>query len=173
MDAVLGVVFLGLSRRMAKHASESLTSPRRIEAVNKQRQAVELRKAGASFAMIAEQLGYASVSGAFKAVQTALRKTLQAPADEVRNLELERLDTLLLALWPQARQGNQGAIDRVLRIMERRAKLLGLDAPTKVAPTDPAGERMWQPFTADDFARAVADAVRFEQEKLSGHGGEQ
>jgi len=112
-------------------AGESLLSPRRIEAAERQRQAVEMRKAGATFPMIAEKLGYASTGGAYKAVMTALKKTMQEPSDAVRNLELERLDALLLALWKQARDGNQGAVDRVLRIMERRAKLLGLDAPTK------------------------------------------
>ena len=33
------------------------------------------------------------------------------------------------------------AVDRALRIMERRAKLLGLDAPTKVAATNPNGDK--------------------------------
>lgn len=33
------------------------------------------------------------------------------------------------------------AIDRAVRIMERRAKLLGIDMPTKVAQTDPTGEK--------------------------------
>ena len=49
----------------------------------------------------------------------------------MRTLELERLDKLWFAMYRQATQGNQGAVDRCIRIMERRAKLLGLDAPTK------------------------------------------
>lgn len=125
-------------------AGESATSPRRIEAVERQRQAVELRKAGASFRQIAEQLGYSSAGGAYKAVMTALRKTLREPADEMRGLELDRLDMLTFALWSEAQQGNLGAIDRLLRVMERRAKLLGLDAPSKVAPTTPDGTMPWQ-----------------------------
>lgn len=32
------------------------------------------------------------------------------------------------------------AIDRLLKIQERRARLLGLDKPTKIAATDPTGE---------------------------------
>lgn len=64
---------------------------------------------------------------------SALRATLQEPADELRSLELERLDRLLLGVWSQAAKGNQGAVDRALKIMERRARLLGLDAPTKQA----------------------------------------
>lgn len=33
------------------------------------------------------------------------------------------------------------AIDRAIKVMERRARLLGLDAPTKVAPTNPDGDK--------------------------------
>ena len=36
------------------------------------------------------------------------------------------------------------AMDRILKIMERRAKLLGLDMPTKIAPTDPSGEKSFE-----------------------------
>lgn len=104
---------------------------RELNALERQRQALELRKAGVPYAKIAEQLQYKDRSSAFRSVQAALKKTLQEPADELRTLELERLDALMLALWPQARSGNQGAVDRVLRIMERRARLLGLDAPTR------------------------------------------
>jgi hypothetical protein len=46
---------------------------------------------------------------------------------------------MLLALWPQVLKGNQGAIDRALRVMERRAKLLGLDAPTRQEVTGAEG----------------------------------
>lgn len=102
-----------------------------IEKNDKHRQALELRKAGASYEVIADKLGYSHPSGAHKAVTSALQKTLREPADDLRNLELDRLDAIMLALWQPARQGNQGAVDRILRIMERRSKLLGLDAPAK------------------------------------------
>ena len=38
-----------------------------------------------------------------------------------------------LAIWPAALAGDLFAIDRVLKVMSRRAKLLGLDQPKKVA----------------------------------------
>lgn len=103
----------------------------RVNALDRQLKALELRKAGASYRAIAAQLGY-SLTGAYKAVDKALTATLSEAAEPLRTLELERLDAMQVALWPQARQGNQGAVDRILRIMERRAKLLGLDAPTQV-----------------------------------------
>lgn len=93
-------------------------------------QALELRKAGVSFQAIADALGYRSASGAFAAVKAALKTTLREPANELRELELARLDALLLPLWRRAQGGDDKAVDRCLRIMERRARLLGLDAPT-------------------------------------------
>ena len=126
---------------------ESKTSVRRLQAVERAKQALELRKGGASFPEIARALGYASPSGAYDAVMSALRKTLKEPAEEVRRLELARLDAMLLALWTQVKQGNQGAIDRALKVAERRAKLLGLDAPAKLAPTDPTGEKEYGELT--------------------------
>jgi polyphosphate kinase 2 (PPK2 family) len=119
--------------------TESKTSPRRLEAVEKQKQALELRKAGATYEAIAKKLEYANASGAEHAIKAALKATVQDGADAVRQLEVERLDAMLMGLWTTANKGNHGAVDRVLRIMERRARLLGLDAPTK---TEISGEAL-------------------------------
>ena len=109
--------------------AESTTSEKRLAGAENQRKALELRKAGFGFQAIADQLGYGGPSGAYQAVKAALKKTLQEPADEVRALELERLDQAWKAVYPQMLKGNFGAIDRGLRIMQRRAEYLGLDAP--------------------------------------------
>jgi len=95
---------------------------------DRQLKALELRKAGASYAMIAEQLGYRSPSGAHKAVAAALKATLKEPAEAVRELEVLRLDAALLAIWRRVQSGDEKAIDRLLAIMKRRADLLGLSA---------------------------------------------
>ncbi len=112
--------------------SESKTSERRLAAVEKQRLALELRKAGVSFPQIAAQLGYKSVSGAFDAVDSAIKRLLQEPAEEVRKLEVARLDHMLSAVWPSVQRGDERAVEMALKIMARRAKLLGLDAPKAV-----------------------------------------
>ena len=52
--------------------------------------------------------------------------------EAVRQLELNRLDQMLFTLYPQILQGDQGAINTALRIEERRASLLGLDAPKQI-----------------------------------------
>lgn len=111
----------GASRRRQK------TDRRAIATVEKQRQVLELRKAGADYETIAKKVGYANRSAAYKACQSALERVTKEPAEEVLALELGRLDGMLLGLWPNARIGHLGAIDRVLRIMERRSKYLGLD----------------------------------------------
>ena len=110
-------------------------SPRRARATERRLIALELRKAGATYQKIAEHLGVPLTTAAYY-VTSAMRALVAEPARELRDLEVARLDDMLLSVWPQVRQGNLGAIDRVLRIMERRAKLLGLDAPTRVNVTD-------------------------------------
>jgi len=63
-------------------------------------------------------------------------------AQEVRTLELDRLDTMQAALWGKVIAGNEGAVDRVLRIMQRRADLLGIDAAKAVTVAGPGGEAL-------------------------------
>ena len=117
-------------------------------------QAARLRADGCTYQQIADQLGFSHRDLARRSVARALAATVREPADELRHLELIRLD----ALWVEATKvmtaehltvshgkvvevdgvplKDDGpvlsAIDRLLKIMERRAKLVGLDAPAKV-----------------------------------------
>lgn len=102
--------------------------PKSLPRTMRARVAFELRQAGASYELIAEKLGYASAETASKAVHNSLKK-LYKPDDvqEVVTLELQRLDALQLIAWRRAKEGDLQAIDRILKIMERRAKYLGLD----------------------------------------------
>ena len=130
---------------------------RNVAATERRRQAVALRKQGLSYQAIANELGMAKSS-----VHSAIGKAMQAfekeIADEVilmATLELDRLDCLQAALWDKAMAGHLGSVGKVLKIMERRAKLLGLDAPAKVAPT-----------SADDH-RPYSDSEAMSQEERS------
>src|SRR5664280_3101378 len=97
-----------------------------------ERKALELRRAGGTYEAIAERLGYQTRNGAHRAVARALARNPAADAAGVRELETERLDRLLVAVWPVAMKGDAKAVDQVLKIAERRARLLGLDVPTTV-----------------------------------------
>lgn len=110
--------------------ARSKNAPSKARGQETKYRAVELRKAGATYQQIGDQLGITKQS-AHEAVTAAMRETAQATAEtaaDVIQLELARLDQMLTGLWGQARQGVPVAVDRVLRIMERRARLLGLDA---------------------------------------------
>ena len=110
-------------------------SQRRIEAKERALKALELRKKGVRYEQIAQQLGYSNRGNAHKAVMKELdllAKECLEEASKVRDLELQRLDALYLVAYAEVEEGNVPAIDRCLRIMERRAKLLGLDAAEKV-----------------------------------------
>jgi hypothetical protein len=61
-----------------------------------------------------------------------MTRTLKQPTDELREIELDRLDRLQRGIWERAKDGDIRAIDAVLRIIDRRARLLGLDAPQKI-----------------------------------------
>lgn len=110
---------------------ESKHSERRIESVELAAQALEYRKMGVSYSQIAEKLGYKSPQSAWNAVESALKRTLQEGADEVRRLELARLDAMFFAVYSNATRGDLMAINSAINIMNRRAKLLGIDAPVQ------------------------------------------
>lgn len=117
-------------------------------------EACRLRARSLSYKEIARQLGFHDGVAARRAVERAMAQIVQEPAAEVLQLELMKLDE-----WEQAAREvlerqhvtvshgqvvyHDGrpvvddaavlqAIDRLLKVQERRAKLLGLDAPKRV-----------------------------------------
>ena len=132
-----------------------------IKAHDRMLHALELRKRGLSYRQIAAQTGYKSAQAAHKAVMTALQRTTQEPADEVRKLELERLDALLFGVWEAAINGDDKAVNNALRIMERRAKLLGLDAPVKNEVAGPnQGPVQVEARHEIDYSKFTTDQLR-------------
>ena len=112
------------------------TSPRFAVAVQKKAKALELRRAGYGFREIAAELDV-SVGRAHQYVTEAFedaRTQVAAHTDELRAQELSRLDGLMQRLYPLATASTPDllAVDRVIKCMERRARLLGLDAPMRV-----------------------------------------
>lgn len=82
---------------------------------------------GATYEVIAQQLGYAHRGKAYEDVAQWMAKVGRESARELLELELQRLDHMLMGLWNSARTGNEKAVTAALRIMERRARYLGLD----------------------------------------------
>lgn len=98
-------------------------------AMLRDQEALALRLQGLTFSTIAEKLGV-SVAAAQRMVQRGLRDA--APARAVQELRAEQaaqLDELIAALWPRMQAGSARHAEVILRALERKAKLFGLDAP--------------------------------------------
>ena len=105
---------------------------RTIEAYEKDQHALELRKEGHTYESISEQLGYSTPSASYKAVMRRLKEVDRPAVSMLRELEVQRLDAMLYAVWNDVLQGDAGAVSTALKISERRSRLLGLDAPHTV-----------------------------------------
>jgi len=132
------------------------------ELIDTEVRVLELRKTGMTWTRISELTGYADASGAYRAYIRALKRVVKEPAEQVRTLEIERLDYLWNSLMAKATDGDPQAIGVMLRIMERRSRLLGLDAPTKVQ----------QEVTTWEGGDSIDRAVRELAEALSASNGD-
>jgi transposase len=100
--------------------------------VQESRQCLDLRLTGLSYQQIADRMDI-STATAHRRVTDAIEATIFPAADQVRKQELMRLDQLYLRLLQQsAREGDIAKVaPHLLRVQERRSKLLGLDAPER------------------------------------------
>lgn len=113
---------------VASKAQQAFTADRRAKAIR-------LKIDGYTYTEIAEELGYSSRGSANSDIRRALEKHVieEGLAVEAwRELELARLDVLQKAIWPEAMKGSPRAIETALKILDRRAKLLGLDSAIKL-----------------------------------------
>lgn len=112
--------------------NERTAVPRVRTTLGTQRQALELRAAGATFREIGSALNI-DHTWARTLVIRALDEVTYEGADHMRRLEGQRLDRLQRAAWAKAIAGDLKAIAEVRRLMERRAALFGLDASHDLA----------------------------------------
>jgi DNA-binding CsgD family transcriptional regulator len=97
----------------------------------RERLAVELRVQGCTYDEIGARLGV-SRRMASRIVNRAIDRVLREPVSQLIDLESARLDALWQAMWPQAMAGSARHAEVCVRICERRARLLGLDQPSKL-----------------------------------------
>ncbi len=125
--------------------------------------AFRLRVAGKSYRAIADQLGV-SVHTAWDDVAAELNELRDQTHEDVtavREMEIERCDQLWTWLRPRLERGDPQAVASAIKVMDRRSKLLGLDASTKI---DLGGK-----LTLDT---TLTDAVRSELDRFAAlHAG--
>jgi hypothetical protein len=112
---------------MAKSRPSRITP----EILEREAEVLKLRRGGLTFDMIAERVGYKDPSGAHQAYVRACKRIIYSEVEELRKVEADRLDIAQAALWSKVLQGDVAAVNSFLRVMERRAKLFGLDMPMR------------------------------------------
>lgn len=128
---------------------------REPDQIARDNRAVELRRRHLTYDQIAVEMGYASKSAAYTAVKRGLADSVQESNDEVRQQEVDRLDDLArralrVIMTTHYKVSGRAivrdldgkpliddqpilnAISSLLKIMERRASLLGIDAVKRV-----------------------------------------
>lgn len=106
-----------------------------VRKVSRASAACKMRAEGYSIAEIRQQLGYATNAKVSSDIRKALRSVEREAAEDVLQMELQRLDELWKPVFAKATDGDEKgflfAVDRALTIMDRRAKYLGLDSQTR------------------------------------------
>ena len=129
-----------------------MATSRAVAAV-KRAKVVEAMADGATYKEAAKLAGYATRSGAYKAFWKAIDGREADAVDQHRMLEVQRLDALQVAAWDKAMGGDVRAILAVIRLVEHRSRLLGLDRPALIQ------------FIDDQVSLMNADLARYEQVK--------
>lgn len=128
------------------------------DAREREERALDLSALGYSYERIARELGYAHRRSAKAAVDRALARIPMEAAKRLREIELHTIDLAQRSIAKQILAGHLGAIDRLIKLMDHRAKLLGLYEP--------------QPDTGVAEVAAVLGAwlgkIREEDEALDG-----
>jgi hypothetical protein len=111
-------------------ARRGRSSPAAIERAERERHAIVLRREGRSYEEIADEVGYRDRSGAKKAVERGLGRWMREADEELRALELERLDRIGQLVWQLIESDDSNtrlsATETYLRLMNHRAKITGL-----------------------------------------------
>jgi hypothetical protein len=135
--------------------------------------ALELRRAGIPIQKIREELRFRSDQATEDAIGRALAAApIHSQPNEVRLLELDRLDRLLQGVWLKAARGDVAAIDRVLKISELRMRWAGTPAELMVltAAYDSAVEQL--KLKVMDGAAVSAGRAICQQIDIAGASGD-
>jgi transposase len=143
---------MGTAKRRGRAGHRTGISTAEIE--TRRERAINLRIEGQPYREIAKLLGV-SLSQARSDVEAVLERTREhadETAQRMRKISLERLDRLTRGLMPKADRGDSRAAEVIAKIEERRAKLVGMDAPEKRELTGADGT----PLVATPAAAAAA-----------------
>lgn len=163
----------GITRtgRPRKKTGKQLTLAEKVAVWEKQNEALDLRIAGVKYSDIARTIGYADASGAKRAVDSAIARLEMDASKETVRIDLARLEEFIMRCTYALRQnGDLSQVDRIMRVMEFRYRLLGINDETVRALQGEHGITQTtnnnsvmvinaSPETEDEFIRKMMGAV--------------
>ena len=155
-----------------------LDGPKRISHAQKSVDILEMRRRGKTYDEIGAKYGIRACS-VKKTVDKEIAKIQDKLADKASALiamELRRLDGLFEIMYNQGRQGDTQAVMACIRIMERRAKLCGIDKPEQrqVEHSGPEGKPIevlkldLSALSDEEFERLDAVVKKSEEAQTDG-----
>ena len=140
--------------------------------------AIQLKIAGATWDEIAQTVGYPSARHAIVATEKALEKELHSEESQkaMRSMAGKRLERLLRGVWTKAIDTSHPehllAVDRARLLIDRHAKLYGLDAPTEYVVSSPSAAQLetWVASVIQQKRPALEEADIFDIEVLEDEG---
>lgn len=105
--------------------------PAEARRMQRRERAIRLRLAGATYEQIAQQLGVSPDTVA-RDITAGLRDTLRDGAEQMLAEQKAMTGALKERLFAAGMQGDQDAIDRLIKLMRHEAQLFGLNAPARV-----------------------------------------
>lgn len=130
----------GVNGPVGGHVDHSAVSRSRSRKANA---ALQMRLGNATWDEIAQALGYPTPRAALVATERALEKELANPEDreKLRKMAGARLERLIRSVWTKAidpaNPEHLVAVGKARDLIDRHAKLYGLDAPTEVVVHNP------------------------------------
>lgn len=165
-----------------------ISRAKKAEVARRRRVVSELYIQGHSQMAIAEQVGVSqpTVSTDLKTIQQQWRESAIRDLDSLREKELRKLDAVELEAWKAWQRSQKPAqeatvctdgstqktvkkvaeqtgdprfLDQISKCIASRRALLGLDAPTKIAPTSPDGEEAYHSHVMAQLMRLAEQST--------------
>jgi hypothetical protein len=118
---------------------QRVTNPptRDVNAATRAAEAMKLRAHLLTYEEIARRCGYAGPSACRKAILREMDRVVVKNVDELRDAELHMLNIMHGRCWQRFMDDknpwSHAEVERILKISERRSKLMGLDTPVDQA----------------------------------------
>ena len=156
-----------MTARRTRNGKLVLTHPSRITELERQALALELKRKGWSTGEIGRELGI-EARAAYGLVRRAMEATIKEMATDARQLRMiddARLEAMYKAVAPAAEKGHLGAIDRAVKILERRARMWGYDLRPPDVHVDQSQHVIVLPAWGEEPPQPAVEGEAVEEEE--------